>query len=119
MPLILILGMKLKRGIELHSTSGKVYVTGDMNGRSSNFSDILDFDKYLEDDYLFTTMSHVPIRVNKDHILDSHGRKLLDLCKSSGFVIANGRMGDDYVVGEVTYYATQGCCCCIIVLRPR
>ena len=99
---------EIERGIELHSTSGKVYVTGDMNGRTSNFSDILDFDKYLEDDSLFTTMSHVPIRVNKDHMLDSHGRKLLDLCKSSGFVIANGRLGDDYGVGEVTYYATQG-----------
>ena len=53
-------------------------------------------------------MSHVPIRVNKDHILDSYGRKLLDLCKSSGFVIANGRLGDDYGVGEITFYATQG-----------
>ena len=82
-----------------------------MNGRTrtSNFSDILEFDKYPEDDSLLTDILHIPMRVkNKDHILNSRGRKLLELCKSEGFVIANGRLGDDYGVGEVTYYAIQG-----------
>ena len=79
-----------------------------MNGRTSNFSDILEFDKYPEDDSLLTDILHIPMRVNKDHILDSCGRKLLELCKSEGFVIANGRLGDDYGVGEETYYAIQG-----------
>ena len=79
-----------------------------MNGRTSDFPDILDFDKYLEDNDLFSNISHIPIRVNKDYIVDSHGRKLLDLCKSSGFITANGRLGDDYGIGEVTYHSTHG-----------
>ena len=99
---------EMEKGIELYSTSGKVYITSDMNGRTSDFSDILDFDRYLEDNDLFTDISHIPMRVNKDHFVDSHGRKLLDLCKSSGFIIANGRLGDDCGIGEVTYYSVQG-----------
>ena len=40
---------EIERGIELYSNLGKVFITGDMNGRTSHFSDILDFDKYIED----------------------------------------------------------------------
>ena len=75
-----------KKHIELYSTSGKVYVTGDMNGRTSDFPDILDFDKYLENNDLFTDISHVPMHVNQDHFVDFHDRKLLDICKSSGLI---------------------------------
>ena len=99
---------EIEKGIEIYSTSAKVFVVGDMNGRTSDFPDILDFDKYLEDNDLFSNISHIPMRVNKDHIVESHGRKLLDLCKSSGFIIANGRLGDDYGIGEVTYHSTHG-----------
>ena len=54
-----------------------------MNGRISHFSDILDFDKYIEDNDLFLDMSQIHPRSNRDNTLDSQGCKLLDLCKSS------------------------------------
>ena len=85
-----------------------MFITGDFNGRTSNFSDILDFDRYIENQDLFLEMSHIPIRVNKDTIFDSHDRKLLELCKSTSFIIANGRLGEDYNVGEITYCSLQG-----------
>ena len=54
-------------------------------------------------------MSHVPPRTNKDNILDQHGRRLLDLCKSTNFIIANGRLiCDDFSVGVYTFCSTQG-----------
>ena len=99
---------EIEKGIELHATSGKVYITGDMNGRTSDFSDILDFDEYLENNDLFTDISHIPMRVNQDHFVDSQGRKLLDLCKSSVFMIANCRIGDDRGIGQVTFLSAQG-----------
>ena len=71
-----------------------------MNGRTSHFSDILDFDKYIEDNDLFLDMSQISPRSNKDNMLDSHGRKLLDICKSTSFIIANGRLGDDFNKGS-------------------
>ena len=79
-----------------------------MNGRTSHFSDILDFDKYIEDNDLFLDMSQIPPRSNKNNMLDSHGCKLLDLCKSTGFIIANGHLGDDFHIGEPTYCSVQG-----------
>ena len=79
-----------------------------MNGCTSDFPDILDFDRYLEDYDLFTDIPHIPVRVIQDPIVDSHGRQRLDLCKSSGFIIANGRLGNDHGIGEVTYQSTHG-----------
>ena len=90
---------EIEKGIESYSSLGKVYVTGDMNGRTSDFPDILDFDRYLEDNDLYAEMSHVPLRVNQDHFVDQHDRKLLELCKSSGFIIANGRLDDERILG--------------------
>ena len=85
-----------------------MFITGDFNGRTSNFSDIFDFDRYIENQDLFLEISHIPIRVNKDSIFDSHGRKLLELCKNTSFIIANGCLGEDYNVGEITYCSLQG-----------
>lgn len=96
--------MKLKRA----SSKGKIFITGDMNGRTSDYSDILQFDRYIENNDLFQDMSHIPLRTNKDRILDQHGRKLLELCKSTNFIIANGRLCDDLSVGEYTFCSTQG-----------
>ena len=79
-----------------------------MNGRISNLSDILDFDKYLENNDLFIDISQIPPRSNKDNTLDLHGRKLLDLCKSTCFIVANGRLGDDSNFVELTYCSAQG-----------
>ena len=41
---------EIEKGIKLYSMLGKVYITGGMNGRTSNFADILGFDKYIEHD---------------------------------------------------------------------
>ena len=99
---------EIEKGIELYSNLEKAFITGDMNGRISSLSDVLDFDKYLENDDLFIDISQIHPRSNKDSILDSHGRKLLDLCKSTSFIVANGRLGDDCNVGELTYCSAQG-----------
>ena len=99
---------EIEKGIELYSSKGKIFITGDMNGRTSDYSDILHFDRYIENNDLFQDMSHVPPRTNKDKILDQHGRRLLDLCKSTNFIIANGRLCDDFSVGEYTFCSTQG-----------
>ena len=87
---------------------GKVFLTGDFNGHISNFSGNLDFDRYLENNDLFMNVSKIPQRTNKDDTLDSHGRKLLDLCKRTSFVVANGRLGNDYNIGEVIYCSMKG-----------
>lgn len=46
----------MEKDIESYSNKGKVFITGDMNGRTSNLSDILDFDRYIENNDLFLDM---------------------------------------------------------------
>ena len=99
---------EIEKGIELYSSKGKFFITCDMNGRTSDFSDILDLDINIENNDLFQDMSHVPPRTNKDKILDQHEHRLLDLCKSTNFTIGNSRLCDDFSVGEYTFCSTQG-----------
>ena len=56
----------LEQGIISFQTQGKVLLTGDFNSRSSNFTDLLDFDKYLDDeqDYLNCSTLQLQPRVN-------------------------------------------------------
>ena len=100
----------LEIGIENYFNLGKIYAIGDFNSRTSNCSDILDFDKYLEDDEFIVNQYPVntTIRVNKDQVLDSNGVRLLHLCKTTGLVIANGRLLSDSQLGEFTFCSHAG-----------
>ena len=42
-------------------------------------------------------------RVNKDHVIDSYGRRLLLFCHMTDLHIANGRLGYDRGVGQFTF----------------
>ena len=44
----------IKTGIKIYSIKGKIFITGDMNGHTSNSPDILDFDRYTETNDLFS-----------------------------------------------------------------
>ena len=48
------------------------------------------------------------VRVNSDHVLDAHGRRLLLLCQSAGLLIANGRVHEDNHLGEHTFISSNG-----------
>ena len=41
-------------------------------------------------------------------MIDSHGRSLLSLCKSTSLIIGNGRLYNDQN-GEITFYSRNGC----------
>ena len=46
--------------------------------------------------------------LHRDLILDNNGRRLLDLCKSSGLLIGNGRLDADEYIGDFTCVTNQG-----------
>ena len=71
-------------------------VCGDMNGRTGNAPDHLVNDNssylplpdnYVEDIELW--------RVNEDHIINTQGRNILEMCKMCDLCILNGRCGAD------------------------
>ena len=47
-------------------------------------------------------------RINKDKIVNNHGKILIELCKLSDLKIANGRIGTDKSIGSYTCHAPRG-----------
>ena len=87
-----------------------MYVTGNLNSRTGKFIDFLEFDKYLDnqDEYSFHNDNLFTMRSNSDHVVDYNGRKLISLCKSTGHIIANGRLHKDRNVGNYTFCSSRG-----------
>ena len=90
---------EIEKCIEQYSLLGKPFITGDLNSRTAHLIDYIKTDPYLDshdnvnNDQLFE--NDIPLRVYCDHVVDSNGRKLISLCKSTNHVIANGRLHKD------------------------
>ena len=101
---------QLEHGLSLYEKIGNVFITGDLNCRTSNLSDILDFDEYLDDkgDCEMSFQTIIPPRVNRDHVVDASGRRLLLFCQTVNLIIANGRLYGDCNCGDFTYCSFNG-----------
>lgn len=66
------------------SEFGKVYITGDLNSRVGNKCDYIvqDLINTVYDD-IDCCPDQVSVRASVDNVHNSHGIKLLDLCKST------------------------------------
>ena len=94
----------LENFIIKYRDKGKIFIAGDFNSRCGNLNtDILEFDIFLDApfDRCFTHSSN---RSSSDHVIDSQGRKLIQLCQSTDFYLANGRLED----GDFTYASVRG-----------
>ena len=100
----------LENGIINYKSLVKVLITGDFNSRTSNLYDLLDYDKYLDDEQVFSSYFDLQLRprVKSDHVVDSSGRRLLLLCQMSNLIIANGRLHHDADIGNCTYCSRAG-----------
>ena len=106
-----ILEQGVEQGVVNYKNHGKIYITGDFNSRTSKEPDFLDFDKYLDDDIFIQdsrSTTTFTTRVNKDHVVDCYGRRLLLFCQVTDLCIANGRLGGDRNVGRFTFVSHNG-----------
>ena len=100
---------QLESDIEVYKPLGKIFISGDMNSRTSNLSDELDFDHYVDNDDSFMSDSVArPPRKNCDVKVDNNGRRLIDLCKATSLTIGNGRLHNDCNIGEFTFHSYNG-----------
>ena len=89
---------------------GCVIITGDINARTGKSNDYIIPDKHNllseegedDDSLLF------PERNSEDQKLDNRGEELLEMCRSLGLVILNGRKPGD-MFGKVTSIHSNGC----------
>ena len=106
---------EIEKRLVKYSKMGKTYIVGDLNSRTAQESDILDFDKYLDDiqkdedddEVLNDYLNSIYTSNYKDHVIDSNGHKLLNLCKSTDHIIANDRLYQDQD-GEFTLCCQRG-----------
>ena len=100
----------LEADISKYQNLGKVFVCGDINARTGCEPDYILFDHYIEAGLNINIEStDIPPRKNKDHVIDSYGKRLIELCKTTNLLIANGRLGSDKGIGEFTFYGQNGC----------
>ena len=97
----------IQNDVNYFQTVGIVYLTGDLNSRTGcrpdfivndHINTCLDDDDYIPD----TPLS----RTSADNTCNNYGVKLLDLCKSTGMRIMNGRVGHD--TNAYTFISLQG-----------
>ena len=72
---------------------------GDFNGRTGENDDYIEIEDELND------MIH---RSNCDKLVNTNGRLLLDMCKTTEMSIVNGRVGDDKEIGAFTCHTHNG-----------
>jgi len=82
---------------------GIVFLAGDLNARTGTRRDYIICDSMDDDEYSPDVQSN---RLSMDKGRNSHGLKLLDLCKANSFRIANGRLSDN--IDCFTYVSTTG-----------
>ena len=86
---------QLNIDISNYSNLGDIYVTGDLNARTGQRSDIIDninLQRYVTMPQDDNHMQDIPLRTSHDHVCNSFGNKLLSLCKENDLCIVNGRL---------------------------
>ena len=98
----------LESDIFCYSQAGSVYVFGDFNGRVGQKCDYVVHDQInlLNDDVHYIPDCNITRRASLDNTHNSHGIRLLDLCKSTGLRIMNGRLANTH---HYTFLSNNGC----------
>ena len=94
--------------MEKYQLLGKVFLTGDLNSRTSNAPDFIEVDQFLDDNSIIQSNRNILPRANKDTALDANGIRLTNFCISTNPLIANGRLHDDKCIGQFTYVRNYG-----------
>ena len=86
---------------------GRVIIQGDFNARTGTERDYIVPDKYDTNTNIAGTRMYLD-RNSEDKVsVDNRGRELLDICKSMGVVILNGRKTGDFY-GKLTCFQWNG-----------
>ena len=90
---------------------GEVIILDDMNRRIANENDFIENnEENCNDDYLpipedFDYDNPIKKRNTLDtDVVSGHGKDVISFCRSTGFRIVNGRLGDDQNIGNFTCY---------------
>ena len=104
----------LNEDVSMYKEKGCVIISGDFNSRIGNSPDFIEYDVLNTElnDILSSLIEYdfdspMSERKSQDLIVNSFGRKLLDLCRSTSIRICNGRISGDED-GKFTFFNHRG-----------
>jgi len=99
---------QFEQDILFFSSAGSVILLGDFNSRTGKYSDTVsqDGNNIITNDQSESAF-HPAERNSFDNVLNSHGKKLLEICKTFDLRIVNGRVSGD-TLGRPTFHGTNG-----------
>ncbi|KAG1932341.1 kinesin-like protein KIF13A [Pimephales promelas] len=99
----------LQSEIVYFQSVGSVLLMGDLNARMGKEADYItsDGDKYINNSHIYQRKHFTKARQNYDNTINRHGKQVLQLCKSLGLYIVNGRTKGDSL-GRFTYCSSLG-----------
>jgi len=99
----------LQSEIVYFQSLGSVLLMGDLNARTGKEADYItsDGDKYINNSHIYQRKHFTKARQNYDNTINRHGKQVLQLCKSLGLYIVNGRTKGDSL-GRFTYCSSLG-----------
>ena len=99
-----------KKTFFYYSQKGNVILAGDFNAQFGSKPDFIVCDKKCADIDDIDYIPDQPIsRTSQDNVCNARGSLLLDLCKSAGILLANGRLGNDTKHRSYSYYSKNTC----------
>ena len=98
---------ELDKSIIRFSSLGHILITGDLNARTGTRSDIAQFDEKDHGELFSESSTKINIRNSRDKVVNTWGRKLLEICDNHNMCIVNGRTVGDFQ-GKFTFYSTLG-----------
>ena len=98
----------LEKDVLNFSSKGSIFLLGDFNSRTGKYSDSVCHDGHNIITNDLSDSSFRPRRRNSyDNEFNSHGKRLLDICKSADLKILNGRVNGD-TLGRPTFHGRNG-----------
>ena len=87
----------------IKNKGGHIILQGDFNARTAREKDFVKTDKFDVD--IVSEEFELPMRNSSDKELNTKGKELLDLCKSYGLCIINGRKTGDHMGNFTSFQA--------------
>ena len=92
-----------------------IILLGDFNARTKCLNDFFEYDEYnfdsfnspddsevrLENQELLESLGFELPRISQDKETNNNGYKLVELCKNTGILILNGRVGNDANIAKI------------------
>ena len=105
-----------------HTNVALDYIIDELDGSNGDLDNLVPYDSKQSLEIIFDM--HCKQQLQRHSVdrkpLNSHGSNLIDLCKSLGLLIVNGRLGEDKGAGGYTRIDTTGCSVVdYVIANPR